>query len=160
MDQRLTATITRAARQTIPYGNGGQTRAPFWNRACEEAVKARAAARTKASSPNHAADDVRNYGDARKRADQILREEKSKFLREKISELGLNVDLWNLIRTLDGRKPPAKPAEPLIRPETPGHPAPTRAAITDREKANALCQAYAAVSRIPANKEADRPHQT
>ena len=78
MDQRLTATITRAARQTIPYGNGGKTRAPFWNRAYEEAIKARAAARTKASSPNHAADDVRAYGDARKHADQIPREEKSK----------------------------------------------------------------------------------
>ena len=32
------------------------------------------------------------------------------------------MDLWNLIRTLDGRKPPAKLTEPLIRPETPGSP--------------------------------------
>ena len=69
----------------------------------------------------------------------------------------MNADLWSLIRTLDGRKPPAKPAEPLTRKAAPGRPAPTRPAVTDKEKANALCQAYAAVSRIPTNKTTDRP---
>ena len=100
---------------------------------------------------NHTADEVRAYGAAREHADRVLREEKTSFLRKKISELCPNMDLWGLIRTLDGRKPPAKPAEPLNRPETPGCTAPSRPAITDREKANALYQAYAAMSRIPSN---------
>ena len=65
--------------------------------------------------------------------------------------------MLNFFYSVDGRKPPAKPAEPLTRQGLPGRPAPTRQAVTDREKANALCQAYAAVSRIPSNKAADRP---
>ena len=90
-------------------------------------------------------------------ADRTIREEKAGFLHRKIADLGVNADLWSLIRTLDGRKPPAKPAEPLTRKAAPGRPAPTRPAVTDKEKANALCQAYAAMSRIPTNKTTDRP---
>ena len=105
-------------------------------------------------APNHTADDVRAYQQARKNADTVLCEEKRSFLHKRIAEMGPNADLWSLIRTLDGRKPPAKPAEPLNREGPPGCPA--RPAVTDREKANALCQAYAAVSRIPHNKQDDR----
>ena len=50
--------------------------------------------------------------------------------------MGPNQDMWRLIRVLDGRKPPAKPAEPLQRPALPGCLAPARQAITDREKVN------------------------
>lgn len=157
LDCRLTETITRAARQTIPYGNGGKNRDPFWSETCDEAVKARDEARAKAAAANHTPDDVRIYREARENADRVLREEKNNFLHKKIAELGPNADLWNLIRVMDGRKPPAKPAEPLLRPGTPGCPAPSRPAVSDREKANALCQAYAAVSRIPTDKTADRP---
>ena len=157
LDKWLIKTITRAARRTIPYGNGGKSREPFWSEVCEDATKARAEARAKAASPHHTAEDVRAYQEARANADKVIREEKAGFLRRKIAELGPNADLWNLIRTLDGRKPPAKPAEPLTRQGLPGRPAPTRQAVTDREKANALCQAYAAVSRIPSNKATDRP---
>ena len=67
------------------------------------------------------------------------------------------MDLWSLICTLDGRKPPAKLAEPLNGPVTPGCTAPSRPAITDREKANAFYQAHAAVSKIPSDKTAERP---
>ena len=157
LDRRLSSTILRAAKRTIPYGNGGKTRAPFWNAACDSAVRARDAARRRASAPNRTAEEVRAYGEERRRADRVIRDEKTAFLRDKIAELGPNQDMWGLIRVLDGRKPPAKPAEPLVRPTLPGHPAPARPATSDKEKADALCQAYAAVSRIPTDKTADRP---
>ena len=112
-------------------------------------IKDRDAARATATAPNHTADEVRAYGAAREHADRVLREEKTSFLRKEISELGPSMDLLSLIHTLDGRKAPAKPAEPLNSPKTPGCTTPSHPAITDREKANALCQACAAVSRIP-----------
>ena len=89
-----------------------------------------------ATAPDHTADDLRAYQEARGNADKTIREEKSSLLRRKIAELGTIADLWSLIRTLDGRKPSAKPAEPLIRKGLPGCPAPTRPAVSDREKAN------------------------
>ena len=64
--------------------------------------------------------------------------------------------MWGLLRTLDGRKPPARPAEPLNRPRQTGDPAP-RPAVSDKEKANLLCQEYAKVARIPKNKLEDQP---
>ena len=157
LDRRLSGTILRAAKQAIPFGNGGKTRAPFWNAACDAAVKARDDARKRATAQDRTADDIRAYGEARRSADRVIRDEKTAFLRAKIAELGPNQDMWGLIRALDGRKPPAKPAEPLQRPTLPGRPAPTHPATSDKEKADALCQAYAAVSRIPSDKTADRP---
>ena len=83
----------------------------------------------------------------------------ARFFLKKVSELDLSMDMWNFTRTLDGRKPPAKSAEPLSRPETPDRAAPSHPAITDREKAkpSVLCQAHAAVSRIPSGNTADLP---
>ena len=115
------------------------------------------AARRRATARDRSAEEVRAYGEARRDADRVIREQKTDFLRNKITKMGPNQDMWALIRVLDGRKPPAKPAEPLQHPALPGCPAPARPAITDREKANALCQAYAAVSRIPTDKTAGRP---
>ena len=43
---------------------------------------------------------------------RVLQEEKTSILRQKISELGPKMDLWNLARTRDGCKLPAKPGEP------------------------------------------------
>ena len=51
LDKRLIKTITRAARRTIPYGNGGKTREPFWSEACEDATKARDEARRQGGLP-------------------------------------------------------------------------------------------------------------
>ena len=156
LDRRLAETILKAAKRSIPFSNGGKTRAPFWNADCGVAVEAREAAR-RATARDHSAEEVRAYEEARRDADRVIGEQKTAFLRNKIAEMGPNQDMWGLIRVLDGRKPPAKPAEPLQRPALPGCAAPTRPAITDREKANALCKAYAAVSRIPTDKTADWP---
>ena len=54
----------------------------------------------------------------RKETDGIIREQKAAFLRAKIAEMDPNQDMWDLIRVLVGRKPPAKPAEPLQRHST------------------------------------------
>ena len=155
MDAKLCNAIMTAAKRTIPFGNGGKTRAPFWSKTCEDAVRARAEALKKATAPGHTAADVQQYQAARSDADKTIQNEKTKFLRNKISELGVSTDLWSLLRALDGRRPAAKPAEPLNRPTTPGQAPPTRPAITDKEKANLLCQVYAGVSRIPKDKTED-----
>ena len=76
--------------------------------------------RSLAAARDRTAEDVRAYGEARRNTDRIIREQNTAFLRQKIVEMGPNQDMWGLIRVLDGRKPPAKPAEPLQRPELPG----------------------------------------
>ena len=73
-----------------------------------------------------------------------------------MAELKPDGDLWHLIRAMDGRRPPAKPAVAIARPGTEGQPSqPTRPAVTDREKAELFCQAYAGVSRLPKDKTSD-----
>ena len=64
-------------------------------------------------------------------------------------------NMWGLIQFLDGRRPQAKPAEPLERPAPPDQP-PRRPAISERQKANLLCQIYAEVSRVQKSPE-DKP---
>ena len=156
-DKRFTTTLMSAAKRTIPFGNGGGRRSPFWNDSCEEAVRTREEALRRATAPGHTAEDVAEYQRVRAQADATIQQEKTDFLRGEIARMGPNADMWGLIRTLDGRKPTAKPAEPLNRPHLPGHPPPQRPAVTDREKADVLCQTYSAVSRIPKNKTSDRP---
>ena len=90
----------------------------------------------------------------RKEADRITREQKTSFLPANIVEMGPDQDMRGLIRVVDNWKPPARPAELLQCPALPGRPAPARPAITD-QKANALCQTHAAVSRVPTDKTAD-----
>ena len=157
LDRQLSRIILQAAKSAIPFGNGGKERHPFWNDRCDEAVQARETALKKATATDHSREDVEEYQRARGEADRVIREEKTAFLREQITKLGADADLWSLMRKLDGRTPPAKPAEPLVRPTQPGCTPPTRLAITDQEKAETLCKAYAAVSRIPVNKTEDHP---
>ena len=83
--------------------------------------------------------------------------EKTAFFRQKAADLKPDGDMWHLIRTMDGRRPPAKPAVAISRPGTEGQPAqPTRPAVTDKEKAELFCQAYAQVSRLPKDKTSDQ----
>ena len=157
LDRQLSLTMLKAAKSAIPFGNGGKERQPFWNERCEEAVQARESALAKATAPDHSREDVEEYQRARSEADRIIREEKTTFLREQTAKLGADADLWRLMRKLDGRTAPAKPAEPLVRPTQPGCTPPTRLAVTDQEKAETMCKAYAAVSRLPYNKTEDHP---
>ena len=68
--------------------------------------------------------------------------------------MGADTDLRSTIKILDGRVPPAKPAVSIQRPTT-GQRALTKAAVTDEEKAELFCQTYAAVSRLPKQKQDD-----
>ena len=156
-DRRLTDTIMTAAKRTIPFGNGGKSRQAFWNEACDEVIRRRDEAFRKATAPDHSAEDITAYKEARAEADDTLRREKADFLHQQVMGMGPSTDMWGLLRTLDGRKPPARPAEPLTRPTTPGQPPPLRPAISDKEKANLLCREYAKVARIPKDKAADHP---
>lgn len=154
---RLADTILKAARAAIPYGNGRGRRPAFWNEACQSAVDRREEAREAASRSRARADVVR-YQEKRAEADRVMEREKSVYFRQKLSEMKPDGDLWHLIRTMDGRRPPAKPAVSIARPGTAGQPSqPTKPAATDREKAELFCKAYANVSRLPKDKTADHP---
>ena len=154
---RLAATILRAARASIPFGNGRGRRPPFWNQACQDAADRREEARVAASRSRSRADVLR-YQEVRTAADKVVDQERAAFFRQKMAELKPDGDMWHLIRTMDGRRPPAKPAVAISRPGTTGQPAqPTRPAVTDREKAELFCQAYAQVSRLPKDKASDQP---
>ncbi|KAF0298216.1 hypothetical protein FJT64_004466 [Amphibalanus amphitrite] len=152
---RLAATILRAARASIPFGNGRGRRPPFWNQACQDATDRREEARVAASRSRSRADVLR-YQEERAAADNVVDNEKTAFFRQKAAELKPDGDMWHLIRIMDGRRPPAKPAVAISRPGTEGQPAqPTRPAVTDKEKAELFCQAYAQVSRLPKDKTSD-----
>ena len=152
---RLAATILQAARATIPFGNGRGRRPPFWNQACQDATDRREEARV-AASRSRSRSDVLCYQEARAAADKVAERERTAYFRQKVAELKPDGDLWHLIRAMDGRRPPAKPAVAIARPGTEGQPSqPTRPAVTDREKAELFCQAYAGVSRLPKNKTSD-----
>ena len=87
-----------------------------------------------------------------------MERERTTFFRQKVLDLKPDGDMWHLIRTMDGRRPPSKPAVSISRPGTTGQPSrPTRPAVTDREKAELFCQAYAGVSRLPKDKASDHP---
>ena len=87
-----------------------------------------------------------------------MERERTAFFHQKLMELKPDGDMWHLIRTMDGRRPPSKPAVSIARPGTPGQPSqPTRPAVTDKEKAELFCQAYAGVSRLPKDKTSDHP---
>ena len=87
-----------------------------------------------------------------------MEQEKATLFRQRVTELKPDDDMWHLIRTMDGRRPPAKPVISISRPGTEGQPAqPTRPAVTDREKAELFCQAYARVYRLPKDKASDHP---
>ncbi|KAF0305090.1 RNA-directed DNA polymerase from mobile element jockey [Amphibalanus amphitrite] len=154
---RLAATILRAARASIPFGNGRGRRPPFWNQVCQDATDRREEARVAASRSRSRADVLR-YQEERATADKVVDNEKTAFFRQKAAELKPDGDMWHLIRIMDGRRPPAKPAVAISRPGTEGQPAqPTRPAVTDKEKAELFCQAYAQVSRLPKDKTSDHP---
>ncbi|KAF0310304.1 Trafficking protein particle complex subunit 11 [Amphibalanus amphitrite] len=98
----------------------------------------------------------RLMAEERAAADKVVDNEKTAFFRQKAADLKPDGDMWHLIRTMDGRRPPAKPAVAISRPGTEGQPAqPTRPAVTDKEKADLFCQAYAQVSRLPKDKTSD-----
>ena len=85
-----------------------------------------------------------------------MERERTAFFHQKVTELKPDGDMWHLIRTMDGRRPPSKPAVSIARPGTPGQPSqPTRPVVTDKEKAELFCQAYAGVSRLPKDKTSD-----
>ena len=154
---RLADTILKAAKASIPFGNGRGKRPPFWNQACQDATDRREEARV-AASRSHSRADVLCHQEARAAADKVVERERTAFFHQKVAELKPDGDMWHLIRTMDGRRPPAKPAVSISRPGTTGQPSqPTRPAVTDREKAELFCQAYAEVSRLPKNKASDRP---
>ncbi|XP_075261750.1 uncharacterized protein LOC142353402 [Convolutriloba macropyga] len=52
-DKRLTEVLLQAAHASIPFGNGGKSRLPFWNEDCTEAVKERDEAQKRATAPRH-----------------------------------------------------------------------------------------------------------
>ena len=154
---RLAATILQAARASIPFGNGRGRRPPFWNEACQDATDLREEARA-AASHSRSRPDVLRHQEARAEADKVVEREKTAFFRQKVTELEPDGDLWQLIRAMDGRIPPARPAVSIARPGTAGQPSqPTRPAVTDREKAELFCQAYAGVSRLTKQKTSDHP---
>ena len=69
-----------------------------------------------------------------------------------MSKLGIECDLWNLIQAIDQRKAPARPAAAINSPKDQARPT-----VTDKEKADLFYQAFEIVSRIPKNKEEDKP---
>ena len=69
--------------------------------------------------------------------------------------MGPDGDMWGLIRRMDGRSQPAKPAVSIARPSVPGQPPPQSPAVTDKQKAELFCQSYASVSRLPKQKRTD-----
>ena len=154
---RLADTILQAARAAVPFGNGRGRRPPFWNQVCQDAVDQREKARV-AASRSRSRTDVLRHQEARATADKVVERERTAYFRQKITELEPDGDMWHLIRTMDGRLPPAKPAVSISRPGTPGQPSqPTKPAVTDKEKAELFCQAYAGVSRLPKDKPNDHP---
>ncbi|KAF0313093.1 putative RNA-directed DNA polymerase from transposon BS [Amphibalanus amphitrite] len=154
-ESRLTGAIITAAKRSIPFGNGGGGKPPFWNESCQEAVDLREGAQSRASTPDHTADDIIAAREARQNATNTINREKTAYVNRQLEEMGADTDLWRTIKILDGRVPPAKPAVPIQRPPTAGQTAPTKAAVTDREKADLFCQTYAAVSRLPKRKQED-----
>ena len=157
LNKHLTEAIMKAARLSIPYGNGTKKRHPWWNETCEEAVKKRNTLLASATAVPHTREDVKLYLAQKATTEGILKEEEKKYIHEKISSLEPNSDMWGLLKSMDGRRPTAKPAVSISRPPpTPDHP-PRRDAVTDREKANFFCQSYAQVSRLPKDKVGDHP---
>ncbi|KAF0305876.1 hypothetical protein FJT64_022560 [Amphibalanus amphitrite] len=141
-ESRLTRAIITAAKRSIPFGNGGGGKPPFWNESCQEAVDLREGAQSRASDPDHTADDITAAREARQNATNTINREKTAYVNRQLEEMGADTDLWRTIKILDGRVPPAKPAVPIQRPPTAGQTAPTKAAVTDREKADLFCQTY------------------
>ena len=156
--RRLTDTILQAARSSVPFGSGSGRRPPFWNAECQAAVDARERALAAATRSGHSSEDVRRYQAARAAADHAVAQQKTEFFNKKLAEMGPDKDMWSLIKTMDGRIPPARPAVSISRPGVEGQPSqPTRPAITDREKAELFCQSYARVSRLLKTKITDHP---
>ena len=97
------------------------------------------------------------YGSTRKIANKkttslTASSETREFLQQRVSKLGIDCDLWNLIKAIDNRKAPTRPAAAINSPNDQARPA-----VTDNEKADLFCQAFAAASRVPKKKEEDKP---
>ena len=160
LDARFTESVMKAAKQNIPYGCGNRKGTPFWNERCQEAVDKRNEAQRKATSPNHTREDVEQYKTLRKEADDTIFEEKREHFKTKLSEMGPDADLWGLIKSMDGRRPSAKPAATIIRPNTQGPAGQTKPATTDKEKANMFAKQYQSVAKLPKKQETRPQHQT
>ena len=92
-DERLTEVLLQAAHASIPFGNGGKSRLPFWNEDCTEAVKERDEAQERATAPRHSTEDVTAYVQLKKKAQQTINKAKAAFIREKTMRLGASCDL-------------------------------------------------------------------
>ena len=79
-ESRLVRAITAAAKRSIPFGNGDEGKPPFWNVSCQEAVDAREEAQSRASTPDHTADDIAAAREARHKADDAINHEKRTYI--------------------------------------------------------------------------------
>ncbi|KAF0297262.1 RNA-directed DNA polymerase from mobile element jockey [Amphibalanus amphitrite] len=102
-ESRLTGAIITAAKRSIPFGNGGGGKPPFWNESCQKAVDLREGAQSRASTPDHTADDITAAREARQNATNTINREKTAYVNRQLEEMGADTDLWRTIKILDGR---------------------------------------------------------
>ena len=89
LDARFTETVLQAAKRSIPYGRGNRKQChAFWNPRCQEAVDERDEALAAAIADNHSREDVQKYQFLRGKADYVMAEERTSYVRGKIVEMG------------------------------------------------------------------------
>jgi ribonuclease HI/exonuclease III len=153
-NNQLTNIILEAAKKSIPRG-GRKAPKPFWSDKCEDAVDARKSARKVAENAKDET-TVREYNKKRKEAEVTIREEKRAYYKEKAEELGVNADLWNTLKRIEGGQRDNNDGVAIERPAGLGNIAPSKMAISDKEKADLFIQTYAKVARIKKNKTSDK----
>ena len=91
--RKMTDTIIQAAKASIPFCDGPGRRPPFRNAECQTAVDSRERAHAVATRSGHSSEDVRQYQAARAAADRVVAQQKSKFFRKKLAEMGPDKDM-------------------------------------------------------------------
>jgi hypothetical protein len=147
---RLVRIILRSARQSIPSGNRVGGSLPFWNAACDSAVRAREIAEAKATAPGHSEQDVTDYVAACESCRATMATEQRAGFKTALSQLRPGDNLWRTISAMDRQTGGSKASATIARPGN------AKPATTDNEKARLFCQTYAAASNV-CQLASDRP---